>query len=704
MGDILNELSASPILAFTVLLLVILTIPPIFERLRLPGLVGLLVAGVALGGDGLQILTADDEAMKLLTEIGKIYLMFVAGLEIDLEQFRQTRNRSLTFGFATFIVPLIAGIVVGRAFGYGLNTSVLIGSLLASHTLLGYPIVQRLGVVKNEAVTVTIGATIFTDIAALLVLAICISIHAGEFSAASLVIQLSALAIYAVAVLFGLDWAGKEFFRRTGDEEGNQFLFVLLAVFLASVGAEAINIDKIVGAFLAGLAVNDAVGRGPVEEKIEFVGSTLFIPFFFVGMGLLLDVPAFIENLTTNLGLTLAIVGGLIGSKLLAAIATQGIFRYGWNEAMTMWSLSMPQVAATLAAALAALQVGLIDDAVFNTVIVLMLVTSLVGPLITERFALRLEKPQAAIESSHQHKWLTVDGELDASEESNSAPASSKSLLPRLKPFTIVVPVYNPLTERYLIEMAALMASYTSGMAIPLAIVRAHVHMDEPQLVDALKHGHRLLERAIATGQEFGVTMTPAIRIDDDIAEGISRTAREKSADLIVMGWSETSGIRARLFGNVIDNVFWAAHCPVAVTRLLEDPVDIHSILVPMKSITPQSIRTVRFAQLFASANQASVTLLHVCDRRTPSEQYVEFETALANILQQEGPKVDAQIKTLCGDSAASVILEAAREFDLVVLRSARRRTAGGLAVSDVTTEVIRELKCSLVLFGEPHT
>ncbi|MGB3494124.1 MAG: universal stress protein, partial [Elainellaceae cyanobacterium] len=192
--------------------------------------------------------------------------------------------------------------------------------------------------------------------------------------------------------------------------------------------------------------------------------------------------------------------------------------------------------------------------------------------------------------------------------------------------------------------------------------------------------------------------------IDDDIAEGISRTAREKSADLIVMGWSETLGIRARLFGNVIDKVFWAAHCPVAVTRLLEDPVDIHSILVPMKSITPQSIRTVRFAQLFASANQASVTLLHVSDRRTPSEQYAEFETALAGVLQQEGPKVNAQIKTLCGDNAASVILDAAREVDLVVLRSVRRRTAGGLAVSDVTTEAIRELKCSIVLFGEPHT
>lgn len=299
----LQLLPDTPIVSFTILLAVILTVPPIFERLRLPGLVGLLVAGVILGPSGVNLLSAEDPIMMLFTEIGKIYLMFVAGLEIDLAEFRKTKERSLGFGLATFALPLIGGIVVGKLFGFGWNSSVLIGSLLASHTLLGFPIVNRLGVVTNEAVTVTIGATIFTDIAALLVLAICVSIHAGDFSVASLTVQLVPLALYSATVLFGLDWAGKEYFRRTGDEESNQFLFVLFAVFLASVGAQAIDVDKIVGAFLAGLAVNDVVGRGPVKEKIEFVGSTLFIPFFFVGMGLLLNLPAFVESITTNLAL-----------------------------------------------------------------------------------------------------------------------------------------------------------------------------------------------------------------------------------------------------------------------------------------------------------------------------------------------------------------------------------------------------------------
>lgn len=270
----------SPIIAFTILLLVIFTVPPIFEKIRLPGLVGLLIAGVVLGENGLNLLNSESETIKLLSEIGKVYLMFVAGLEIDLGQFRKTKNRSIGFGSLTFLVPLIAGVIVGRLFNFSWNTSVLIGSLLASHTLLAYPIVSRLGVVTNEAVTVTIGATIFTDTGALLVLAVCVGIHGGEFTALSLITLLIGLAIYSAVVLFGFDWAGKEFFRRSGDEQGNQFLFILLALFVASVGAQVIGVEKIVGAFLAGLAVNDVLGRSPVREKVEFIGSVLFIPCF----------------------------------------------------------------------------------------------------------------------------------------------------------------------------------------------------------------------------------------------------------------------------------------------------------------------------------------------------------------------------------------------------------------------------------------
>ncbi|TBR61874.1 sodium:proton antiporter [Westiellopsis prolifica IICB1] len=688
----------SPIIAFTILLLVIFTVPPIFEKLRLPGLVGLLIAGVLLGENGLKLLNSESETIKLLSEIGKVYLMFVAGLEIDLEQFRKTRNRSIGFGTLTFIVPLIAGIVVGRLFNFSWNTSVLIGSLLASHTLLAYPIVSRLGVVTNEAVTVTIGATIFTDTGALLVLAICVGIHGGEFTALSLITLLGGLAIYSAVVLFGFDWAGKEFFRRSGDEQGNQFLFILLALFIASVGAQVIGVEKIVGAFLAGLAVNDVLGRSPVKEKVEFVGSVLFIPCFFVDMGLLIDIPAFIKTLS-SVWLAVAIVVGLIGSKFLAAFIAKLLYRYNTPEMLTMWSLSLPQVAATLAAALVAYETvnpageRLINEGVLNSVIVLMLVTSILGPVITARFATRLTVSQTDWAKDKLSTWWqkTDSHDLNFDEQTQY-------------PFTVVVPLYNPQTQRYLIEMAALLARHESGKIIPLAIAKGHVQMDDPRLTTALDQSQQRLKSVLEISQEFGVEVLPAVRIDDDVALGICRTSREQNASLVVMGWSRNTGIRARLFGNVIDSVFWSSHCPVAVTRLLSSPTTIQRILVPVGDLTPQTIGAVRFAQILADANHAEVVLLHVGDRRTPEIQVDKFKSELSGIASQSKLQVNIDIQTTTGDDVAGIIIREAKAFDLVVLRSTRYRTAGGLAVSEVTSQVIKELTCSIVLLGEPHS
>ncbi|PLZ99170.1 sodium:proton antiporter [Fischerella thermalis CCMEE 5268] len=685
----------SPIIAFTILLLVIFTVPPIFEKIRLPGLVGLLIAGVVLGENGLNLLNSESETIKLLSEIGKVYLMFVAGLEIDIGQFRKTKNRSIGFGSLTFLVPLITGVIVGRLFNFSWNTSVLIGSLLASHTLLAYPIVSRLGVVTNEAVTVTIGATIFTDTGALLVLAVCVGIHGGEFTALSLITLLIGLAIYSAVVLFGFDWAGKEFFRRSGDEQGNQFLFILLALFVASVGAQVIGVEKIVGAFLAGLAVNDVLGRSPVREKVEFIGSVLFIPCFFVDMGLLIDIPAFIKTLS-SIWLAAAIVVALISSKFIAAFLAKLLYRYNTAELLTMWSLSLPQVAATLAAALVAYKTvnpageRLINEGVLNSVIVLMLVTSIMGPVITARFASALIVPQTDWAKDKLSTWwegdsCNVDGQMH-------------------HPFTVVVPLYNPQTQRYLIEMAALLARHESGKIVPLAIARGHVQMDDPRLTTALEQSQQRLQGVLEISQEFGVEVSPAVRIDDDVALGICRTSREQNANLVVMGWSRNTGIRARLFGTVIDSVFWSSHCPVAVTRLLSSPTTIQRILVPVGDLTRQTVGALRFAQILADGNQAEVLLLHVGDRRTPPTQLDKFKSQLSDIAAQSKLQVNTAIQTVIGDDVARVIIREAKTFDLVVLRSTRYRTAGGLAVSEVTTQVIKELTCSIVLLGEPHS
>lgn len=679
-----ESVGKDPIIPFVILLLVILVVPLIFERLKIPGLVGLLAAGVILGPQGLNILQRGVPPMQLLPEIGLIYLMFVAGLEIDMAQFRRTRNRSLTFGSFTFLVPLITGTIVGRCFGFGWNASILIGSLFASHTLLAYPIVSRLGVVNNEAVTVTIGATIFTDIGALLVLAVCVAIHAGDFSPTRLVTLIGSLIIYSVVILIGFDRVGKEFFRRSGDEEGNQFLFVLLAVFLAAVGAQLIGIEKIVGAFLAGLAVNEAVGEGPVKDKVVFVGSVLFIPIFFVSLGLLIDIPAFVKSIST-IWITLAIVVGLIASKFLAAYLAKLVYRYNWDQTLTMWSLSVPQVGATLAATLVGYEAGLLDERILNSVIVLLLVTATLGPLVTSRVAPSL-----------------IVGAKDLEPET-TPPKENIQTTDSL--FKVVVPVYNPKTEQYLIEMAALIARQAGGKIVPLAIAKATAQMQATQLEAALQHRELLLENATAISQELGVVAEPVLRIDDAIAQGISRASREQKASLIVMGWGKRTGLGARLFGNLIDGVLSTAHCPVAVIRLLNSPTQLRRILVPVENITPQALGKVKFAHTIAAATAAQVIILHVCDRRTSAGRIAWMRSQLSLLVAKLADPNQLEIQILPHSNVFQAILEVAKDCDLVVLGSRSRRTnaSSGLVLGSVTAQLLSALTISIVMLGQPQ-
>jgi len=380
---------------FAIALAVFLLVPKLCERVRLPSVVGLLAAGVLFGPSGLAVAPKNPPIAAFFSEIGKLLLMFFAGLEIDIAQFNRTRGRSIAFGTLTFALPLLAGIAVGRAFGYPWVAAALIGSLLASHTLLGFPIVQRLELTDNEAVTVTVGATIFTDLGALLILAICLPVHSVGFSLHSFLIQLVQLAIYVPLVLFGLSAFARRFLRRWGDTKENEFFLILLVMVVAAEGAELIHLEAIIGAFLAGLAVNRSIQRSEAKEELEFLGNTLFVPAFFLTIGFLIDPRIFANTVLSHFGLCVAIVGGLIAAKMLAALAAQRLFGYSTTEGLLMGALSLPQVAATLAAALVAFEtknaegVRLIDEPVINTVIVLMVVTSVLGPVLTERFGRR---------------------------------------------------------------------------------------------------------------------------------------------------------------------------------------------------------------------------------------------------------------------------------------------------------------------------
>jgi Kef-type K+ transport system membrane component KefB len=381
-----------PILVrFALVMAIFLLVPPLCRRVRLPACVGLLLAGVALGPSGLHTIPQSAPVAGFFAEIGKLLLMFFAGAEIDLSQFRRTGQRSMVFGALTFSIPVVIGGVVAMLAGYTLLAAALVGSLMASHTLLGFPIVQRMKLVTDEAAAVTVGGTVFTDLGSLLVLAICLPIHVSGFSALGFAIQIIELMIYIPLVLFGLSTLGRWLLRKADSKE-REITLLFLIIALAGVGAEAINLEGIIGAFLAGLAVNRALGHGEAKTELEFLGNTLFIPAFFVSIGFLIDVPVFLQTLVGKPWLVVGIVGGLIVAKLLAARLTQRLFGYSRAQGGVIWSLSLPQVAATLAAALVAFQtknaagVRLIDEPVINTVLVMVVVTSILGPILTEHF------------------------------------------------------------------------------------------------------------------------------------------------------------------------------------------------------------------------------------------------------------------------------------------------------------------------------
>lgn len=381
---------------FIVGLTIFLIVPAISKRLRIPGLVGLILCGVLLGKNGLHFASKDAPVLHFLAELGKLLLLFFAGLEIDLKQFQQDKWRALGFGLATFALPLAAGMGAGYWAGYSMVASLLIGSLLASHTLLGYPIVQKKGLARLPSVSVTVGATIFTDILSLLLLAVCVSVHTTGFSGGALALQLVQLTCYTIVVIFGISRVARRLLRKTRSERDIQMLILLFVVATASILAEAIHLEPIVGAFLAGLAVNKSLHGTPAKEHIELLGNTLFLPAFFFSIGLLLDVPAVWHAIRADWMFVLAITLGLVGSKFVAAWIAGRLMRVPGEERLMMWSLTVPQVAATLAAALVAFEtvnaagVRLIDQRVLSAVLVLMLVTAIGGPILTETYARRM--------------------------------------------------------------------------------------------------------------------------------------------------------------------------------------------------------------------------------------------------------------------------------------------------------------------------
>ena len=345
----LHAMALPLLVKFAMALCLIVIVPQLCRRLRVPPVVGLLLSGVLVGPYGLEIIGKTRPIADFLGELGKIMLMFMAGLEIDLDLFKRVQKRSITFGVITTSIPLVLGTVVGLVFGYSVLPAIVIGSLLASHTLLGSSTIVRLGETKLEPITITYGATVFSDTSSLIVFAICASTFQRGFSISSLALLLFEIAIFVPLILFGLSRVGGAILKKVEGDEGAYFAVMIGLVAIAAAAAQLIQLPDIVGAFLAGLSLNAAVKEKAAKKDLEFIGNALFIPIFFITTGFLIDPRALAHSLVSDLPLVLAIIGALVIGKLAAAEITGRLYGYTKDERLTIWSLTLPQVAATLA-------------------------------------------------------------------------------------------------------------------------------------------------------------------------------------------------------------------------------------------------------------------------------------------------------------------------------------------------------------------
>jgi Kef-type K+ transport system membrane component KefB len=401
------HLRALPDLAkFAVGLALIVGLPPLLRRMRIPDVIGLMLAGVFIGPHGIGLIATDHPVASFLAQLGILMLMFFAGLELDLALFQKAKHKAYMFGPLTTVLPMLLGTIAGLWFGFLILPAIVIGSLLAPHTLIGLPIATRLNLTRAEPVIVTIGATVVADTLSLVTFAIGASTFQTGFSIVSTALKILEIAIFVPVLLIGVSRLGGWLLKKVENDENAYFVLMLAILAVSGVIADSIRLPNIVGAFLAGLAVNAAVEEKPAKNKLKFFGDSLFIPIFFIVTGFLIDPVTFVRAIASNFAFVIVIlVAAALGKGIAAEVAGRA-FAYSREARGTMWSLSLPHVASTLAAALVATRTlnnkgaPLLDATLLNIVLVLVVTTAILGPVLTERFAPHMlpDVPKSSVE------------------------------------------------------------------------------------------------------------------------------------------------------------------------------------------------------------------------------------------------------------------------------------------------------------------
>ncbi len=511
----------NPVIIFALVLFIILLAPIILKKFKIPGIVGLIISGMIIGPNGIHLLERDSSII-LFGTVGLLYIMFLAGLELDLNDVKKNKNRSLLFGFFTFSIPLSVGFVVCHYFlGYNFIGSLLIASMFSTHTLVAYPIASRLGIIKNQAVAVTVGGTIITDVAVLLVLAIITASSKGVLDLYFWIRLILSLSAFSFIVFWGFPKISRWFFKNIDGENHSQYIFVLAMLFTAGFLAELAGVEPIIGAFLAGLALNRMIPHSSsLMDKIDFAGNALFIPFFLISVGMLIDIRVLTKG---NEAVIVAVVLTSVAllTKWLAAFLTQKVFKYSIVERNLIFGLSASHAAATLAIIIIGFNLGIINEAVLNATIVLILITCLVSSFITENAG----RKQAIIES---------DKKKDISQI----------------PERILVPVANPDNVEKLIEFALYIKDTNSEeMIYPLSIVMDNEKTNETIIDNKIK-----IERVVrrVSPQSMGKIWI-INRIDINTTSGILRAMKEMLITDVILGLNVKPSASGLFFGSLLD-------------------------------------------------------------------------------------------------------------------------------------------------------
>jgi len=666
-----------PIIIFALAMVVFLIAPIIFERYGLPGIIGIIVVGAAIGPNGLGILERS-ETFVLLGEVGIVYLMFLAGLEIDLGDFVENRNKSLFFGGVAFLLPQGLGLIVGYTLlGLSLPAAALFGAVFSSHTLLAYPVVKNLDIVDNEAIMTTIGGTIFTETAALLVLAVVLGAVQGDLTAEFWLSLGAGLVALFVGIWLLVPRIGRWFFRSVKHESYFEFLFVMAVLFVCAVAAELAGVKHIIGAFLAGLALNRLIPKtGTLMNRIEFVGNALLIPFFLISVGMLVNVSVIFEGPET-----LAIAGSIIvlvfGTKLLASWTTGAVYGYTTDERLSMFGLSTGQAAAALAIVLVGFEEGVpgFGEAMVNGVVLMILVVSFVSIAVVKRYGSRIVDAQA-------------DTEYDPSDE----------------PQRILVPLGgNPETMERLLNFGVYVRSLTEEPIHTLTVVeskptqltrRANNDELKDRTKQAVTEAEERLKKAVEHGSSAEVSIETLTRVENNIAGGIVKTITEKRISTVVVGWPSTRRFGDAVFGNIVDQLVEETTELVLVSKLREslNLTDRVVCVVPRKSAkSPGFYEAVHVIKNVA--DELGVELVFYTDADTQRRYERLLEPVKPDTkMSVESPKLGHRLDRRIPDETD--------KNDFVIVLSPRRHSRGWEPWLSNFTEVLPQIESDNVVIA----